>query len=307
MQEPERIGVLILGGTGMLGHKIFQHLEARLPNVWCSIRGSVHDPGLEKIALFQSGHVLERIDLLDSDSIESLISGFRPHTVVNCAGLVKQRPESNQSVPAIQVNSLLPHRLLKACQQTGARLIHISTDCVFNGRGGPYREEDPPDAEDLYGRTKALGEVTGPQALTLRTSMIGRELLHFHALLEWFLGQNHGRVRGYRSALYSGVTTNYLACVIERLITHHPSLSGLYQLAGPAISKFDLLHFFRDAYGLDIEIIPDDSFVCDRRLDGSPFEKATGLVSPPWPEMIRQLANDRTPYEEWRARAHAAV
>ncbi|HXZ13274.1 MAG TPA: SDR family oxidoreductase [Candidatus Sulfotelmatobacter sp.] len=304
---PEPIGVLILGGTGMLGHKIFQHLEARLPNVWCSIRGSARDPGIEKIPFFRSGRVLDRIDLLKSDSIESLIAQHRPHTVVNCAGLVKQRPESHQSLPAIRLNALLPHRLLQACEKSGARLIHLSTDCVFSGRGGPYREQDPPDAEDLYGRTKALGEVTGPRALTLRTSTIGRELLHYHGLLEWFLAQNHGRVRGYRRALYSGVTTNYLACVIERLITQHPKLSGLCQLAGPAISKFDLLHLFRDAYGLDIEIIPDDSFFCDRRLDGSRFEKDTGLISPPWPEMIHALANDTTPYEEWRARAHAAV
>ncbi len=171
-----------------------------------------------------------------------------------------------------------------------ARLIHISTDCVFSGKRGKYREEDLPDAADLYGRSKLLGEITGGRALTLRTSMIGHELAGRHSLLEWFLAQQGKAVAGYRHAIFSGLTTRRLAELIATLIADFPDLCGLYHVAGEAISKFELLSLVRGCFGLDIEIVPEDDFVIDRSLDSTRFVQATGIARPQWAEMIAQLA-----------------
>jgi dTDP-4-dehydrorhamnose reductase len=179
-------------------------------------------------------------------------------------------------------------------------VIHFSTDCVFSGSRGGYTEEDAPDATDLYGRSKFLGEVQAPNALTLRTSIIGRELAHHASLLDWFLGNQHGRVRGFRGAIYSGVTTNHLAELVERIVVHHADLTGLYQVASAPISKYDLLLAIRDAYGMDIEITPVDGENSDRSMQGGKLRAAIGYVAPAWPELIAQLAQDPTPYERWR-------
>jgi dTDP-4-dehydrorhamnose reductase len=186
------------------------------------------------------------------------------------------------------------------CETIDARLIHFSTDCVFSGAEGAYTEDDPSDAQDMYGRTKFLGEVGGPAALTLRTSIIGRELTRRSSLLEWFLDQDGQKVKGYRRALYAGLTTNRMSHLVGDLIEHHPDLTGLFHVAGPWISKYDLLIQVRDAFGLSIEIDPDDEVAIDRTLDGSRFEAATGFCPPTWREMVTELANDPTPYESWR-------
>jgi dTDP-4-dehydrorhamnose reductase len=179
-------------------------------------------------------------------------------------------------------------------------VIHFSTDCVFSGREGNYTEESPSDAEDLYGKSKYLGEVTAGNALTLRTSIIGRELANFRSLLEWLISQDGKTVRGFRRVVYSGVTTNYLAQLVGNLITDHPALSGLYQVTSPPVSKHDLLCMIRDAYGLTIDIVPDEREVSDRSMVGEKFRKATGYPPPEWPGLIKQLVSDPTPYRDWR-------
>jgi len=294
------IDILVLGGTGMLGHKMFQLLRQQFPKTFCTIRGSIEDEPVRQIGLFQNGQVVERFDATDFAGVEHLLLENRPSVVVNCIGLIKHRPESTEAIPSITVNSILPHKLAEFCQRWGGRLIHFSTDCVFSGKKGNYREDDLPDAEDLYGRTKFLGEVTSGSALTLRTSIIGRELLHSGSLLEWFLSQSHKRVPGYKRALFSGVTTNHLAQVVGDLIRDHPNLSGLYNVASQTISKFDLLCLLREAYDLDIEILQQDEFSCDRSLRGEKFAAAAGYVCPPWLELVSQLANDDTSYNKWR-------
>jgi len=220
--------------------------------------------------------------------------------VVNCIGVVKQDAAAKDPLASITVNALFPHRLAQLARASGARLVHLSTDCVFSGREGNYDESSRPDAEDLYGRTKLLGEVAGENCLTIRTSMIGRELAGAHGLLEWFLSQDGGRVRGFRRAVFSGFTTSALADVIAEVLSEHASLSGVWHVAAEAINKFDLLCLVREVYGLRVEIEPDESFVCDRSLDGSRFREATGIVAPSWPEMIRRMREDPTPYEEIR-------
>ena len=200
-------------------------------------------------------------------------------------------------IAALEINALLPHRLAALAGAWGGRLIHFSTDCVFSGSRGFYREEDPSDACDLYGRTKYLGEVHSANALTLRTSIIGRELSGRRSLLEWFLAQNGGSVRGFRRAIWSGLTTNHLARLVGEIIQHHSDLSGLYQAAAEPISKHDLLCLIREAYSLRIEMIPDETECCNRSLSGEKLRQAIGYTAPAWNELIRELSCDPTPYE----------
>ena len=293
--------ILVLGGAGMLGHKMFQVARARFPDTWCTLRGTRSDPSLAPIAAdLADGRIAERLDAMDWTAVEAVLQDIRPRVVVNCIGIVKQRSDASAAIPSITINSLLPHRLAAALAAWGGRLVHISTDCVFSGRAGHYTEADQSDAEDLYGRSKFLGEVAEPNALTLRTSMIGRELRQRRSLLEWVLQQNGRTIRGFRRALYSGLTTNELAAVVLRVIEHHPALSGVYQVTGHTISKYDLLRLIVDVLGLDIRVEPDDEFVCDRSMVGEKFRAATGYVSPPWPALLRAVSDDPTPYaREW--------
>ena len=300
MYQPAQVEILILGGTGMLGHKMFQCLRRRFPKTYCTVRGSLHDPCIRQLELLQEGQVFEHCDAADLTAIEPFLMQHKPGVIINCVGIVKQRPEAKEPVPSILLNALLPHRLAAICRRWGGRLIHISTDCVFSGKRGNYAEDDVADAEDLYGRTKYLGEVTSANVLTLRTSIIGRELVHQESLLEWFFQQNHKKVFGYRQAWFSGLTTSQLTDVVGDLIGQHPNLCGLYQVTSQRISKYELLCLLRDAYGLQIEILPDEEFHCDRSLNGLKFKAATGYICPAWPDLVTQLVEDETPYDEWR-------
>jgi dTDP-4-dehydrorhamnose reductase len=302
------MSVLILGGTGMLGHKVFQHLKDRLPDTWCTVRGSVADAHALAPSIFAGAKVVGSVDAADWPVLERLLRDRRPRVIINCVGVIKQRSEAKSAVPSITINALLPHRLAELCAGWGGRLIHFSTDCVFSGERGNYTEDDFSDAHDLYGRTKFLGEVSTRNALTLRTSIIGRELTQFRSLLEWFLAEaQSGCVKGFTRAFYSGVTTNYLAELVGRLITDHPQLHGLYQVTSDTISKFELLGLLRQAFKLDCDIQPQEEFFCDRSMKGDKFLAATGLHTPPWHELAAQLAQDQTPYEEWRKDVHKTI
>src|SRR5690606_32244996 len=207
--------------------------------------------------LFTDANSVTGVDATDSGTVRSVVARFQPQTVVNCVGIVKQRSEAKAAIPSIEINALLPHRLLETCQEHDARLVHMSTDCVFSGRTGGYRETDVPDPVDVYGRSKLLGEVAVAPGLTLRTSIIGLELSRFTGLIEWFLAQR-GPVRGFRRAVYTGLTTRELARVIERVLVHHPGLHGVWQVASEPISKYDLLGRLSNLLGrTDIEITAD--------------------------------------------------
>ena len=238
---------------------------------------------------------------MEIQSLRQKLEKEKPSYLINCIGIVKQRDEGKAAIPSITINSLLPHLLAKWSLGWGGRLIHFSTDCVFSGKKGNYSEEDSSDAEDLYGKSKFLGEVSdASHALTLRTSFIGRELSHFKSLLEWFLAQNGKQVKGFNKVIYSGVTTNYIAELVGQIISDHPRLSGLYQVTAPAITKHDLLVRLRDAYKINIKIVPDDNEVSDRSMNGQLFCQATGYKEPSWDDLIAQLAGDVTPYNGWR-------
>jgi dTDP-4-dehydrorhamnose reductase len=291
--------LLILGGTGMLGHKVLQHAATQPVETFCTIRGLREGSGLERLGLdLPATAIVPGVDVAHWEHVRGVLSELRPDVVVNCIGIVKQRPEAESAIPSITINALLPHRLADTIGAWNGRLVHISTDCVFSGRRGGYSEADLPDAEDLYGRSKLLGEVIGPNAVTLRTSMIGRELREHRSLLDWLLQQQGRTIRGFRRALYSGLTTNELARVIWRVVHEHPELSGLYQVTSDIISKYDLLRLVVATFGLDIRVEPDDDFFCDRTLVGDRFREATGYHCPPWPVLIAKLHADPTPYPD---------
>lgn len=291
--------VIVLGASGMLGHKMFQRLRSVFPFTTAIMRKTRTSPPFRHIDLFQSPDVCDGVDCMDTDALRHTLAGIRPDFIVNCVGIIKQRPQANDAAASIAINALLPHQLAAWAQVWGGRVIHFSTDCVFSGARGSYMEEDVSDAHDLYGRSKFLGEVIAENVLTLRTSMIGREIEEHRSLLDWFLAQKGCTVRGYRRVIYSGVTTNHLADLVTAIIQDYSELSGLFQVVSAPISKYDLLCLLRDGYSADIVIEPDDQEVSDRSMRGDKLQGAIGYMAPPWPDLVQQLAADPTPYERW--------
>ncbi len=276
--------VLILGGDGMLGHQLLTSLQPK-HEVRVTLRQDADAYG--RYALFTRANSYAGVDVRSLARLVEVTAEFRPEVVINAVGIVKQRKDAKESIPSLEINSLLPHRLALLCKGIDARLIHLSTDCVFSGKKGNYQESDPSDAEDLYGKSKYLGEVHADNCLTLRTSIIGRELSRRSSLLEWFLAQ-HGEIRGFTKAIYTGFTTIEMSRIIDMLISR-PAASGLYQVAADPINKYELLLLFRDKLKRDIIINADDSFVCDRSLDASRFRADFGYTPPSWPAMINEL------------------
>jgi dTDP-4-dehydrorhamnose reductase len=277
--------ILILGGDGMLGHQLLRHFASRHQT-----RVTLRQPvsAYASLGLFTPANSYGSIELTERDALAQVLADFQPDAVINAAGIVKQRPTAEEAIPSIEINALLPHRVALLCGAIGARLVHLSTDCVFSGRKGRYVETDPSDADDLYGRTKYLGEVHAANAITLRTSMIGRELARKTGLLEWFLAQR-GTVRGFRRAIFSGFTTIEMARIIEMLLTRFPDASGLYHVAAEPISKYDLLALVKAHLGLAIDLVPYDGFVCDRSLDATRFRTEFGYRPPSWQAMVAEL------------------
>jgi dTDP-4-dehydrorhamnose reductase len=286
--------VLLLGGSGMLGHKAWEVLGEHF-ETFGTVRTSRAPGGLDA-----AGRTLVGVDAEDIRSVSDAVSRVRPDVIVNCIGVVKQLAAAHAAIPSIKINALFPHQVAEVAAAADARMIQISTDCVFSGRRGFYSEDDEPDPVDLYGRTKLLGETSYDHAITIRTSIIGRELSGAHGLLEWFLSQE-GPVRGYERAIFSGLTTQALSETLASIIAEYHHLSGTWHVASEPISKYDLLHELARVYNHDITIERDDSVCIDRSLDDTRFRAATKIPRPPWPDMLAQLAHDPTPYGEMRA------
>lgn len=278
--------VLVLGVSGMLGNAVFR-LLGDSPGI--EVRGTARSvSAARQLPEALRDRIVSGIDVENFDSLARAFAAARPDAVINCIGLVKQLAEADDALAAIPINSMLPHRLARLCEVAGARLVHVSTDCVFAGTRGMYTEDDPADAQDLYGRSKRLGEVLYPHTVTLRTSIIGHELNSAHGLVGWFLSQR-GPVRGFTRAVFSGLPTVELATVIRDRVLPNVGLSGLYHVAAAPIAKFDLLELVAAQYGKAIDINPDDSVVIDRSLDGSRFSRATGYEAPAWEELVRRM------------------
>jgi len=287
--------ILILGASGMLGHKIFQELHS-LHQVVGTVRGNPKESPIHKIV--KNPTLIGINDASELKTIEEIIEITNPAVLINCIGIIKQLPEAGDAIRSITINSLFPHYLAQMCQDRNVRLIHYSTDCVFSGKKGLSQEIDNPDPVDLYGRSKLLGEVTGPGCLTIRTSLIGRELSGFHSLLEWLFSQDGKEIRGYTNAIFSGLTTIAHARILQEIMLNKPDLYGLYHVSSTPISKYDLLRCLIQKFNLNINIIADDSVICNRSLDSSRFIQETRISIPTWDEMIDQLYNDKTPYNK---------
>lgn len=283
--------ILILGATGMLGHTLLRLLSAQSDlEVHASARTR---DGLDR---WFAPKLLQRIyapiDIENFDAVERVLSEVRPHVVINCVGVIKQLSAAKDPLACIAINALFPHQLAQASAKVDARLIHISTDCVFSGKKGRYVESDFPDCDDLYGRTKLLGEVDYPHAVTLRTSIIGHELHSSVSLIDWFLAQQ-GRVKGFTKAIYSGFPTVEMARIISEVVIPRSELRGLYHVSSEPISKYDLLFLVKEKYGKVIEIEPSSDFHCDRSLDSSRFRDATGYVPPAWSELVARMHDEQ--------------
>ena len=235
-----------------------------------------------------AGRLISGIDVEQHDSLTQAFIRTRPDVVINCVGLIKQLADAEDPLQAIPINALLPHRLARLCELSGTRLVHVSTDCVFAGDKGGYRESDPSDAKDLYGRSKFLGEVAYPHTVTLRTSIIGHELQSAHGLVGWFLSQQ-GQCNGFTRAVFSGLPTVALAQIVRNVVIPRADLSGVYHIAAQPISKYDLLKLIAKVYGKTIEITPSDQLVIDRSLNADCFRDATGYAAPSWPELIELM------------------
>lgn len=282
--------VLILGVTGMMGHKLFSYLSSIDDfDVYSTARNS------SNLSSWFPQNLLDRIikdvDAYSFDTIIRAVSKLKPEVVINCIGLIKQLPIANDTFSAITINSQLPHSISLLCQSEGARMIHISTDCVFNGEKGNYSEEDPSDAKDLYGRTKYLGEVDYPHCVTLRTSIIGHELKGRYGLVEWFLSQKE-RVKGYTKAVYSGFPTIELARIIGEYVICNNELKGIYHVSSDPISKCELLKLIAEKYSMNTIIEPYEDLYIDRTLDSTRFRNMTGYSPPSWPALVEKMRSN---------------
>ena len=286
--------ILIFGGDGMLGHQLLKSFQSNY-HVTTTLRNSINS--YKSFELFNHENSIFDIDVRNFKDINEVFVNVKPEVVINCVGIVKQRSESKDAIESIKINSLLPHQLELLCGQYNARLIQISTDCVFSGKKGDYLEEDIPDAEDIYGRTKLLGEVFSENAITLRTSIIGLELSRKQGLVEWFLAQR-GTIKGYSKAIFTGFTTIELASIIDTIIIKHPGLTGLWHVSSNPINKYQLLNDLAVKLDRnDIEILEDKEFICDRSLNGSRFNSSTGYSPRSWDSMLDKLAKQILNYD----------
>lgn len=290
--------ILVLGATGMLGHKLCQHLPRMGMDVTGTTRG--RKDKLDNIQpFFKDTKIIGNLDVEDNESLDSLLKREQPEYVINCVGIIKQLKSAENKFLSIGINAYLPHRLANLCKKHNNKLIHISTDCVFDGTRGNYKEDDKPDAKDLYGITKMLGETDTEEtsAVTIRSSIIGRQISEPKlSLIEWFLQQKGTKIKGFNKAIYTGLTTIEMARAIESVIKVPSFFNGVYHVASAPITKYDLLVKLRDLMNINIEIEKDEEFFCDRSLIMEPFTDKTGYAPPSWEEMLQELASENSLY-----------
>jgi dTDP-4-dehydrorhamnose reductase len=276
--------LLVLGATGLLGHTVFQTLmKSKDIDVIGTLRSEDQKSAFD---ISIQSQLIGGIDVANQSILTEVFDKVRPDQVINCIGYTKHQPASSMLYMAL--NSVLPHRLLELSNQFNSRLIHISTDCVFSGERGNYQESDIPDADDLYGKSKILGEIFDSNSITLRTSIIGHELLTNYSLLNWFLAQ-HDSCEGYRNAIFSGLPTVVFAEIIRDLVIPNAHLSGLYHVSASPINKFDLLTLIAKIYQKKILIKANDEIKIDRSLNSKKFKDVTGFSPPPWENLINYM------------------
>lgn len=281
------MNILIFGATGMLGHAVFQVLSS---DKRLKVFGTIRSESSKKLfSPALADNLIPNIDIESDDCLKKAFEISRPEVVINCIGIIKQLSDAKDVLKTIPINTLLPHRLAALSKDFGSRLILVSTDCVFSGAKGNYLETDFPDCDDLYGRSKLLGEITdNDRVLTIRTSIIGHELRGGHSLVNWFLSQS-GSAQGYTKAIFSGLPTNELAKIILDCIIQWPNLHGLYHVSANPINKYELLKLISKTYGKSIDIIKNEVIKIDRSLDHHKFQKATKYQAQDWPALIESM------------------
>ncbi len=287
--------VLILGVSGLIGHKLLQELS-----VDHEVFGTLHKTKdqYNNLALFAGSTIIEGIDVLKFEKLTCVLQVIDPDVVLNCVGITKRKIRQNNTLEVIETNASFPHKLAKWAKNNNKRVIQFSTDCVFNGKEGDYTEESLTTAEDLYGRTKALGEIRYDHTLTIRSSFIGQELFDRTELLDWVLAQDGKQIKGFKNALYSGVSTNFMAKTVNDIITNHTQLSSIYHLALEVpISKYDLICLAKKAFGLNIDIIPETDYVHRPTLNAAKLKNEIGVKVPSWEEMMEELAKNKNFYK----------
>lgn len=284
--------ILILGANGMLGGSLHRYFS----NTKNSVVGTVRSKeALEQLTGMGFDNIISGIDVTDYAVLESTISKIKPDYVFNCIGLIKQLSHSELPVPAIEINSLLPHKIAEICTKHDSRLVHFSTDCVFSGSTGGYIESSVPDATDLYGRSKLLGEVSYGKHLTLRTSIIGHELNSNVSLVDWFLSQTK-TVKGFSNAIFSGLPTCYVAEFLEKYVICNPSLSGMYHLSAEPIDKYSLLLLIKDKYKIELDVIDYPDFTIDRSLNSDSLRDLLNFQPLAWPDLIEKMNDEFNEY-----------
>lgn len=285
--------ILIFGGNGMLGHKLVQVLGKKF-DVWTTFRGKFRE--IPDGHYLKKDRVFENVDVQDEENYREVVKNLRPDVILNAVGVIKQKAEAKDVVKTLEINSIFPHKVGEIARELDARFITFSTDCVFSGKKGNYTETDISDVFDLYGKSKNFGEVSGKNCLTLRTSIIGREISNTKSLVEWFLSQKGNKIEGFTKAIYSGFPTVVLAEIISDIISKYRDLEGIYHLSSDPISKYDLLNLIKTRLDLDIKIEPAGSVRIDRSLDSSKFRAETGFEPESWESMIERMFEDPTPY-----------
>lgn len=282
--------IVVLGCNGMLGHKLVQVLGATEITVYATTRNAAS--AQTPVSNRPNVHIVPGITVDSLDQLQALISEVKPVAVVNCIGLIKQQPDAKKAIPSIRINALFPHQVAEIARKAGSRMIHFSTDCVYSGQTGNYSENDPTDPQDLYGKSKALGEVSDPGCLTIRSSIIGPELNTKFGLFEWFYSQRGGQTKGYSRAMYTGLPTLEMSKLVLHLIRNHPDLSGVYNVASEPISKLEILKLINESLNLKTQITDDPSIAIDRTLNGTRFREATGYKAPSWKTLIQEMTAD---------------
>ena len=281
--------ILILGADGMIGHKIAHSLED-----FELILASRKSISSKSIGIINGKMVLHN---LITDSLDLLLDNTTPDIIINCAGITTRRGVEDNIVNTELLNSELPHKLDSWASLNSKKLIHFSTDCVFSGNRGNYQDDDFADADDIYGKSKALGEVNSPNTLTIRCSMIGRELYNFTELFEWLKKNKNKKIEGYSKVFYSGITTVRMGKILNQILNKNLNLSGVYNISSTPISKFDLLVKLSNAFNLNVDIKQNKNNKSNKVLISEKFTEITGIYPPNWDDLISEFKEDCNKYK----------
>ena len=290
--------VLVLGAGGMLGHKMVEILSRPHRHIFASVRSNTSF--YSSLSFFEHATFIPHLDVSEPGHLKKELNQLQPDFIINCIGMTTRKMSSQSVRDTVYINAMLPHLVDQWCEHHNSHQIHFSTDCVFNGKDGfPYNENSPKTATDLYGQSKSLGEVThSKHTLTLRTSIIGREIRHFTELVEWFLSQKGKSIKGFNNVIYSGLTTNAVSALVDQILEFKEKPSGLMQLSSAPISKYELLSKLNEAFSNNNEIFPHPEVVSNKTLISDFFKSQTQLTIPTWDEMIQELADTQHLYKE---------